>query len=175
VQLHIVVRSQSARARSDACGRIRAARHCPFSVSTLSQALLSRPRCCFRQASTTESPSFITARQKRETSRAQASCPCRCADAPEAIKKNGKAKGITKRNLNIGLCPLVMMSARSNALKPAPQRLYATREIACHPGRGEPGTTGRAECDLRRPRDGASIRSGNPRRVGAALITISHK
>src|ERR1700722_16618417 len=76
--------------------------YCPFSVSTLSQALLSRARCCLRQLRTASSPSFITARQWRETSRAQASCPASrpCwADAAEASKTNE----VTKRILIIWL------------------------------------------------------------------------
>ena len=67
--------------------------YCPFSVSTLSQALLSRARCCLRQARTASSPSFITARQWRDTSRAQASCP-RWAEAAEAVKTNEVMKKI---------------------------------------------------------------------------------
>jgi hypothetical protein len=39
------------------------------------------------------SPLFITARHKREASRAQASCPC-CADAAEAIRTSGKTNRI---------------------------------------------------------------------------------
>ena len=70
-----------------------AVNYCPFSVSTLSQALLSRPRCCLRQARTALSPSLITARQWRDTSRAQASRPC-WADAAEAIKTNEVIKRI---------------------------------------------------------------------------------
>ena len=64
--------------------------YCPFSVSTLSQPWLSRARCCFRQASTTKSPSFIWARQKRETSRAQASWPCwaEACDAAENLRRH---------------------------------------------------------------------------------------
>jgi hypothetical protein len=42
-----------------------------------------------------------------------------------------------------------MISARSNALKPAPQRLCASREII--PGRGEPGVTGYYNIILPRP------------------------
>src|SRR5882672_484520 len=57
-----------------------------------------RARFCFRQARTIWSPSCMCARQNRETSRAQASCPsfC-CADAPVAIR----TKGTTKRILLI--------------------------------------------------------------------------
>src|SRR6185437_6444643 len=69
--------------------------YCPCSVNTFSQAFESRARFCFRQASTTMSPSFIWARQNRETSRAQASCPC-CAEAVDANKTNGKVNEITK-------------------------------------------------------------------------------
>src|SRR6185437_1971411 len=69
--------------------------YCPCSVNTFSQAFESRARFCFRQASTTMSPSFIWARQNRETSRAQASCPC-CAEAVDANKTNGKTNEITK-------------------------------------------------------------------------------
>ncbi len=75
-------------------------RHCPCSVSTFWQGLLIRARFCFRQASTIWSPSFICARQNRETSRAQASWPC-CAGAADTATK---IRGMAKRNLVILLC-----------------------------------------------------------------------
>jgi hypothetical protein len=69
--------------------------YCPWSARTFAQALLSRARFCLRHASTTWSPSFIRARQNRDTSRTHSSCPGRCcAEAAEAIKKNGRMKRI---------------------------------------------------------------------------------
>jgi hypothetical protein len=74
--------------------------YCPCSARVFWQALLSRARFSFRHASTTLSPSCIWARQNRETSRAQASCPCCWAEAADAIRTSG----MTKRNRVILLC-----------------------------------------------------------------------
>ena len=75
--------------RNDRCRKL-----LPVSVSTFSQALLSRARCCLRQARTAMSPSLITARQWRDDiPRAGISCPC-WADAAEAIKTNEVMKRI---------------------------------------------------------------------------------
>src|SRR3982074_1237219 len=73
----------------------------------------------------TWSPSLRLARQKRETSRAQASCPC-CAEATEPIRTNG----MMKRNLAMFYAHPVMISARSNVLIPTLQCLTATAAIA---------------------------------------------
>src|SRR4029078_7274545 len=72
------------------------------------------------------SPSFICARQNRETSRAQASWPC-WAEATEATRTNGKIKGMTKRNrvmlfaftqAGTGVYAFYRVSGRMAALKP---------------------------------------------------------
>ena len=61
-----------------------------LSASTLAQALLSLARFSLRQPSTTMSPSFILARQNRDTSRAQADCwVLSCADAADAKSSSG--------------------------------------------------------------------------------------
>src|SRR3979409_2544745 len=73
----------------------------------------------------TWSPSLMLARQKRETSRAQASCPC-CAEATEPIRTNG----MMKKNLAMFYAHPVMISARSNALIATLQCLTATAAIA---------------------------------------------
>src|SRR5580658_3593200 len=75
--------------------------HCPLSVSTFSQPLLSLGRFCLRQASTAWSPSFMTARQCRDTSRVQAELVrSPCADAAEATSTSG----MMKRILDIMAC-----------------------------------------------------------------------
>jgi hypothetical protein len=80
----------------------RSRRHCPCSAISRSQPRLMRERCCCRQDSTAWSPLFMTARQSRATSRAQASCSrAVCADAPEAISR----KAIKHVNLVIGPRP----------------------------------------------------------------------
>ena len=67
-----------------ALGLARESDSLPVVGQHLLAGLAEPARFCFRQASTTLSPSFIWARQNRETSRAQASCPCCCAEAAEA-------------------------------------------------------------------------------------------
>src|ERR1700737_4603273 len=77
----------------------------------------------------------MCARQNRETSRAQASCPCCWAEAAVAIRINGK----TKRNLVIELCltPEMNALARSRVHKSGRQRICSrmNRGVPERPGR----------------------------------------